>query len=130
LGEEEPVLAAATFAFALFEERSQTGQPFLSAAEQVVGSQGIRPWAGQRLGAQVLGKVQIWNAKAVFWEIVSADPHGTPIIQCRKAGSQRPGSESIPRAPECVDLASGMPAFTQPHSNPGRELAANNRALH
>jgi hypothetical protein len=41
LGEEEPVLAAATFAFALFEEPSQTGQPFLPAAEEVMGSQGI-----------------------------------------------------------------------------------------
>src|SRR5260370_8970154 len=41
LGEEEPVLAAATFAFAFFEERSQTGQPFLPAAEQVVGAQAI-----------------------------------------------------------------------------------------
>jgi hypothetical protein len=41
LGEEEPVLAAATFAFALFEERSQTGRLFLPAAEQVVGAQAI-----------------------------------------------------------------------------------------
>jgi hypothetical protein len=58
------------------------------------------PWAGQTLGAQVLGKVQIRNAKEVFWEIVSVDQHGTAIIQHRKAGNQRPGSESIPRAPE------------------------------
>jgi hypothetical protein len=50
------------------------------------------PCAGQRLGAQVLGKVQIRNAKEVFWEIVSVDQHGTAIIQRRKAGNKRPGS--------------------------------------
>ena len=33
------------------------------------------PWAGQRLCAQVIGKVQIRNAKEVFWEIVSVDQH-------------------------------------------------------
>jgi hypothetical protein len=36
------------------------------------------PWAGQRLGAQVLGKVQIRNAKEVFWVIVSVDQHAYP----------------------------------------------------
>jgi hypothetical protein len=50
------------------------------------------PWAGQRLGAQVLGKVQIRNAREVIWEIVSVDQHGTAIIQRPKAGNQRPGS--------------------------------------
>jgi hypothetical protein len=43
------------------------------------------PWAGQRLCAQVLGKVQIRNTKEVFWEIVSVDQHGKPITQRRKA---------------------------------------------
>ena len=41
LGEEEPMLTAATFAFAFSEEWSQTGQPFLSTAEQIIGGQGI-----------------------------------------------------------------------------------------
>ena len=49
---------------------------------------------------QKKAKVQIRNAKEVFWEIVSVDQLGTPIIQRRKAGNQRPGSESIPSAPE------------------------------
>jgi hypothetical protein len=29
-----------------------------------------KPWAGPTLAAQVIGKVQIRNAKEVFWEIV------------------------------------------------------------
>ena len=41
LREKEPVLTAASFAFAFFEEGSQRGQPFLAAAEQIVCSQGI-----------------------------------------------------------------------------------------
>jgi hypothetical protein len=41
LREEEPMLTAATFAFAFFEEWSQTGQPFLPTAEQIIGGQGI-----------------------------------------------------------------------------------------
>src|ERR1700719_3665083 len=31
------------------------------------------PWAGQRLRAQVLGKVQIRNAKKVIWQIIALD---------------------------------------------------------
>ena len=49
------------------------------------------PWAGQRLGAQVPGKVQIRNAKEMIWEIVSVDRHGTAIIQRSKAGNRRRG---------------------------------------
>jgi hypothetical protein len=41
------------------------------------------PRAGQSLGAQFIGKVQMRNTKEVFWEIVSVDRHGTPIIQLR-----------------------------------------------
>ena len=41
LGKKEPVLTAASFAFAFIEEGSQTGEPFLPAAEQIVCSQGI-----------------------------------------------------------------------------------------
>src|SRR6202007_3108176 len=41
LGEEEPMLTAATVAFAFFEEWSQTGQPFLPTTQQIVGGQGI-----------------------------------------------------------------------------------------
>jgi hypothetical protein len=41
-------------------------------------------WAGQTLGAQVIGKVQIRNAKEVFWEIASVDQHGTPIMQRKR----------------------------------------------
>jgi hypothetical protein len=76
------------------------------------------PWAGQRLGAQVLGKIQIRNAKEVIWEIVSVDQHGTPRVQRRKAGNKRPGS----RASQSV---SGMPAFTRPQSKAGGIGAAN-----
>ena len=36
------------------------------------------PWTGQTLGAEVIGKVQIRNAKEVFWEIVSVDQHAHP----------------------------------------------------
>jgi hypothetical protein len=35
----------------------------------------------------------------VFWEIVSVDQQGTPIIQRRKASNKRPGSKSKPRVP-------------------------------
>ena len=35
------MLAAGFLAFAVFEEWSQAGQPFLSAAQQIVGGQGI-----------------------------------------------------------------------------------------
>ena len=72
----------------------------------------------QWLGSQVLGKVQIRNAKSFFCRSAR-----TPIIQRRKAGNQRPGSGSIPRAPESVDLVSGMPAFTQPQSKAGTNPA-------
>ena len=49
---------------------------------------------------QKKAKVQIRNAKEVFWDIVYVDQHDTPIVQRRKAGNQRPRSESIPRALE------------------------------
>ena len=58
------------------------------------------------------------ECQIVYWDIVSVDQHARPLIQLRKAGNQRPGSEPIPRAPG-VDLASGMPAFTQPQSKAG-----------
>ena len=45
--------------------------------------------AGQRLGAHVLGKVQIRNAKEVIWDIVSVYQHGTATIQRRKAANKR-----------------------------------------
>jgi len=44
------------------------------------------PWAGQRLGAQVAGKVQIRNAKEVFWEIVSVYQQSTHATIARAAG--------------------------------------------
>jgi hypothetical protein len=49
------------------------------------------PCAGQRLGAQVFGKIQIRNAKEVIWEIVSVDQHGTAIIQRHKAATNARG---------------------------------------
>jgi hypothetical protein len=66
---------------------------------------------GQGLGAQVLGKVQIRNAKEVFWEIVSVDQHGTPIIQRRKASDKRPGSKSMPTVSGMSRSVSGVPTF-------------------
>ena len=41
LREEKPMLTARFFAFAFLEERSQIGQLFLPAAQQIMGSQGI-----------------------------------------------------------------------------------------
>ena len=38
------------------------------------------------LVAQVIGNVQIGNAKEVFWEIISVDQHGTAKIQRSNAG--------------------------------------------
>ena len=83
------------------------------------------PWAGQRLGAQVLGKVQIRNAKEVFWDIVSVDQHGTPIIQRPKASNKRPGSKSMPTVPGVSRSVSGVPAFIDPRAGPGGIGAAN-----
>jgi hypothetical protein len=74
------------------------------------------PWAGQPLAAQVIGKVQIRNAKEVFWEIVSLDQHGTPIIQRRKASNKRPGSKSMPTVPGVSRSVSGAPAFINPRA--------------
>jgi hypothetical protein len=47
------------------------------------------PWAGQRLRAQVLVKVQIRNAKEVIWEILAVDQHGTAMAQRSTAGNKR-----------------------------------------
>jgi hypothetical protein len=59
------------------------------------GTRGTRaepePWAGQRLGAQLLRKVQIRNAKEVFWDIVSVDQHDTPINPASQEGQPTPG---------------------------------------
>ena len=41
LCKEEPVLTAGFFTFAVFEEWSETGEPFLTATQQIVGGQGI-----------------------------------------------------------------------------------------
>jgi hypothetical protein len=70
--------------------------------------------AGQMLGAQVIGKVQVRNAKEVFWEIVSVDQHVTPMIQHPKAGNKRPGNKSMPTAPGVSRSVSGVPAFIDP----------------
>ena len=67
---------------------------------------------GQRLGAQVLGKVQIRNAKEVLWQIVSVDRHGRAIIQLSKAGNQRPG-ELIAEGAASGWPAPGRPARTR-----------------
>jgi hypothetical protein len=75
------------------------------------------PWSGQTLGAQVIGKVQIPNAKEVFWEIVSVDQHGTPITQRRKASNKRPRSKSMPTAPGMSRSVSGVPAFIDPRAS-------------
>jgi len=74
------------------------------------------PWAGQRLGAQVVGKVQTRNTKEVSWDIVSVDQHGTPIIQRRKASNRRPGSKSMPTVPGVSRSVSGVPAFIDPRA--------------
>jgi len=74
------------------------------------------PWAGQRLCAQVIGKVQIRNAKEVFWEIVSVDQPSTPIIQRRKASKKRPRSKSMPTVPRMSRSVSGVPAFIDPRA--------------
>src|SRR5262249_36509448 len=38
------------------------------------------------LVAQVIGNIEIGNAKEVFWEIISVDQHGTAKIQRSNAG--------------------------------------------
>jgi hypothetical protein len=52
----------------------------------------------------------------VFWEIVSVDQHGTPIIQRRKASNKRPGSKSKPRVPGMSRSVSGVPALIDPRA--------------
>jgi hypothetical protein len=48
------------------------------------------PWAGQTLGAQVLGEAQFRNAKEVFWDVVPVDQHCTAIIRRSRPANQRP----------------------------------------
>ena len=67
-------------------------------------------------GAQVIGKVQIRNTKEGFWEIVSVDQHGTPIIQRRNASNKRPGSKSMPTMPGVSRSVSGVPEFIDPRA--------------
>ena len=41
LREEQPVLTAGLLALSLGEERGEAGQPFLAAARQILGGQGV-----------------------------------------------------------------------------------------
>jgi hypothetical protein len=59
LGKEKPVLATGTVTFALFEKRSQIGEPFLATAQKIV--------CGQRIG-QLL---------KLFWPTASEERVGT-----------------------------------------------------
>jgi hypothetical protein len=67
-------------------------------------------------------------ATKLFWEIVSVDQHGTPIIQRRKASDKRPGSKPMPTVRGVTRSASGVPAFIDPRAGRAELGPQMNRA--
>jgi hypothetical protein len=82
------------------EQQALAVDHILDALPVTTGTRARRPepelWAGQRLGAQVLGKVQIRNAKELIREIVSVDQHGTGSADAR-VQAIRDGGRDDPR---------------------------------